>query len=86
MAFTLIAKSDDETWVFKHKDRTVCEASFDAVKSLMTDGYGFSLEDIHEALSVMEAHDYNYASFGFNKRFVFAKEINDQRSGVVYHA
>ena len=86
MAFTLIAKSDDETWVLEHKKQKVCEGSFDAVKSLMTYGYGFSLEDLHEALSIMEANNYNYASFGFNKRFVFAKEINDSRSGIVYNA
>jgi len=86
MSFSLIVKHDDETWVLQHKDRTVVEGSFEAVKSIMTDTYGFYLEDIHEALTVMQKQDFNLASFGYGKRFVVAKWVDDHRTGKAYSA
>lgn len=84
--FNLILKHDDVTWVLQHKNKTIHEGSFSAVKALMTDAYGFDLKDIHDAVSTMDREDLNFASFGINKRFVFADTINDDRTGKIYHA
>jgi hypothetical protein len=86
MTFSLIVKHDDETWVLQHRERTVCEGSFEAVKSVMVDAYNFYLEDIHDALVVMEKNGFNHASFGYGKRFVVAKWIDDHRTGRAYSA
>jgi hypothetical protein len=83
--FSLIAKHDDITFALYHKDTKVAEGAFSRVKNVMV-SYGFSLEDIQEAVTIMARHDYNFASFGFNKRFVVAKTIDDERAGRIYNA